>query len=228
MEPATDGPTQAEVDGIAWWHAFTFPNGVKTRGAKGGGAGEYCEEVLQVEAQYVFKFPVRGKTVLDIGANDGYFSVEALRRGATRVVALEKWAWERPGVKGIDLVRQYLAPEIEAVHRDVMDLRATPVGNFDCVFFLGVLYHLKHPLYVLETLSDLTIEHLVVETMVDLMDCDRPGMVFYPGSELADDPSNWWGPNLQCVTEMLKTVGFSQVEHEIHPSSNNTRAFFYA
>jgi tRNA (mo5U34)-methyltransferase len=108
-----------------------------------------------------------------------------------------------------------------------MDLRSEPVGTFDCVLFLGVLYHLKHPLYVLETLFDLTLEHLVVETHIDLVGDGRPAMVFYPGTEAGGDPTNWWGPNAQCVIDMLMTVGFSQVEYAPHPLSGS-RAFFYA
>jgi len=86
---------------------------------------------------------------------------------------------------------------------------------------------LRHPLYVLETLSSLTLEYLVVETAIDVTDYGRPAMVFYPGNEAGGDHSNWWGPNVQCVVEMLKTVGFARVEHIIHPFAHN-RAFFYA
>ena len=225
-----EGPTQEEIDSIPWWHGFTFPNGTKAWGIKGGLGGEYCDQVLQTEAQAVFKYPVQGKTVLDVGAWNGFFSVEAVRQGARRVVALDKLSWEDPhfqGFKGFELVRRYLAPTIEPIMRDVMDLRSQPVGKFDCVLFLGVLYHLKHPLYVLESLCDLTLEHLVVETHIDLLDYSRPAMVFYPGDEAGGDPSNWWGPNVQCMIDMLKTAGFSRIEHEFHPLSN-ARAFFYA
>jgi hypothetical protein len=40
----------------------------------------------------------------------------------------------------------------------------------------------------------------------------RPAMVFYPGAEHGNDPSNWWGPNVPCVTAMLKDVGFKSIE----------------
>lgn len=223
-----DGPTHDEVDRLVWWHSFTFPNGVRARGAKGGANGA---EILKAEACAAFRYPVLGKTVLDVGAWNGYFSVEAVRRGADRVVALDHDAWVKPafqGFKGFELVRQYLAPTLEAVWRDVMDLRHAPVGKFDCVLFLGVLYHLKHPLYALEIISEITLEHLVLETHLDLRDYGRPGMVFYPGNEAGGDGSNWWGPNLQCVLDMLKTVGFARVEYAMHPLDNVHRAFFYA
>jgi tRNA (mo5U34)-methyltransferase len=223
-----EGPTQAEVDATLWWHPFSFPNGVRARGIKGGRGPEYCEEVVRAEALAAFKYPVDGKSVLDVGAANGYFSLEAVRRGAKRVVALDRPAWEEHGgFEGFELVRRYLAPSIEALKCDVMNLRSQPIGQFDCVLFLGVLYHLKHPLYVLESLFDLTREFLVLETHLDMTDFPRPAMAFYPGAELADDPTNWWGPNVQCVIDMLRTVGFSRIEYIFHPLGSG-RAFFYA
>jgi len=137
MEGKLEGPTQEEVESLFWWHPFTFPNGIKARGVKGRPNSEEC---LRVEAEAAFRYSVHGKTVLDVGAWNGYFSVEAVRRGAKRVVALDKYAWEHPhfqGFKGFDLVRRYLAPNVEPVMRDLMDLRYNPVGNFDFVLFLG-------------------------------------------------------------------------------------------
>ncbi len=142
------GPTQAEVDAIRWRHPFTFPNGVRALGTKGGKPAEYYEEAVGAEAIVAFKYPVQGKTVLDVGARNGYFSVEAIRRGARKVVALDKPTWEAPyqDFEAFELVRKYIAPEIEVVRRDVMDPRSEPVGNFDCVLFLGVMNHLKAPI----------------------------------------------------------------------------------
>ncbi|HVH73453.1 MAG TPA: DUF1698 domain-containing protein [Stellaceae bacterium] len=219
-----DGPTQEEVDALHWFHVITFPNGVKTRGEKGGG-----ELSQRAEAEVIFRYPVSGKTVLDIGAWNGYFSIEAVRRGAKRVVALDKPSWQNPalqGYKGFSLARRYLAPSIVPVCRDLMDLRSDPVGKFDCVLFLGVLYHLKHPLYALETISDITLEHLVLETHIDMTEYDRPAMTFYRFTPNGKG-NNWWAPNVKCVIDMLRAVGFSRIEHVAHPLHPN-RAFFHA
>jgi len=226
----TIGPSQAEVDAIDWWHPFTFPNGVKTRATKGGRGPEFAEGAVRLEAEAAFKYPVEGKSVLDVGAWNGYFSVEAVKRRAARVTALDKTTWEHPqlrGFEGFELARRWLAPGIEAVNRDIWELRTNPVGQFDCVLFLGVLYHLKHPLLALELLYDIAREWLVIETHIDLNDHPRPAMVFYPGAEAGGDCSNWWGPNVACVTAMLATVGFRRIEHAPHPLLVS-RAFFYA
>jgi tRNA (mo5U34)-methyltransferase len=156
-----------------------------------------------------------GKTVLDIGAWDGFFSFEAERRGATRVLAVDSYAWNGSGwgTKAcFDLAREALGSRVEDLEIGPTELSAAAVGTFDVVLFLNVLYHLRHPLLALEKIFEVTGEMLILETHVDLVDSARPAMVFYPGSELADDPTNWWGPNPALVTAMLRDVGFTEVK----------------
>jgi hypothetical protein len=83
---------------------------------------------------------------------------------------------------------------------------------FDVVLFLGVLYHLRHPLLALERVAAVVGELLVVETHVDLTLLRRPAAAFYPGGELLGDETNWWGPNANAVVAMLRAVGFTSVE----------------
>ena len=94
---------------------------------------------------------------------------------------------------------------------DVMDLAPERVGTFDLVLFLGVLYHLRHPFLALERVASVTRGQLILETVVDLVGFRRPAMAFYPGHELNNDPTNWWGPNVPAVRGMLESLGFNQV-----------------
>ncbi|HEY3942092.1 MAG TPA: DUF1698 domain-containing protein [Acidimicrobiales bacterium] len=72
---------QAEADSFAWFHSIDLGRGVRTKG-------------LSELAFGVDKFPdFAGKSVLDIGAWDGYYSFLAEREGAARVVALDHYAW---------------------------------------------------------------------------------------------------------------------------------------
>lgn len=171
---------------------------------------------------------VRGKTFLDIGCWDGYNSFEAHKRGASRVLATDHFAWSDQcwgDRRAFELARKHLAPSIEVRDIDLPDLATSTVGSFDVVLFSGVFYHLRHPFSVLEQISKLTNEWLIVETHLDALDVDRPAMIFYPGSELADDHTNWWGPNPACVVAMLKDVGFSTVTSTTHPLYNNRGIF---
>jgi tRNA (mo5U34)-methyltransferase len=155
-----------------------------------------------------------GKTVLDVGAWDGFFSFEAERRGASRVLATDSFAWR--GEKwfrkdGFELAREALGSGVEDMTIDPLDISPSTTGVFDVVLFLSVLYHMRHPLLALERMAAVTGELLVVETHVDMLGERRPAMAFYPHRELAGDDTNWWGPNPRAVGDMLRAVGFRDV-----------------
>src|SRR5205807_8486017 len=99
-----------------------------------------------------------GKTVLDIGCNAGFYSLEMKRRGADRVV-------------GIDSDDDYLAQarfaaEVSGAAVEFRKLSVYDVAalgeKFDLVLFMGVLYHLRHPLLAL----DLVREHVCRDLLV--------------------------------------------------------------
>jgi tRNA (mo5U34)-methyltransferase len=136
--------------------------------------------------------------VFDIGAWDGFYSFEAERRGAKRVLATDSFTWSGQGwgsKRGFELARKLLNSKVEDLNIDVMDLSPEKVGMFDVVLFLGVLYHLKHPMLALERVFSVTKELLILDTHVDLLGSKRPAIAFYPGSEVNRDNTNWSGPN---------------------------------
>jgi tRNA (mo5U34)-methyltransferase len=122
---------------------------------------------------------------------------------------------------GFELARRALRSGVEDRTIDVLELSPESVGVFDLVLFLGVLYHMRHPLLALERVASVTGGQLILETHVDLIRCGRPAMAFYAGNELDRDHSNWWGPNAEAVVAMLRTVGFRQVQ--VIPGASRTR-----
>ena len=83
--------TRQELEALArsvpvWFHSIDLGQGVVTDGVK-------SNEQMQRELVSLRLPDLRGKTVLDIGAYDGFYSFEAERRGATRVVALDHFCW---------------------------------------------------------------------------------------------------------------------------------------
>jgi tRNA (mo5U34)-methyltransferase len=200
---------QTSVNAIRWYHSIDLGHGVVTRGVENT-AGRLARVRLPAD--------LSGRTVLDIGAWDGFFSFEAERRGAARVVATDYYSWHGVGwgtgrgKAGFELARTALGSRVEDVDIDVLDLSIERLGTFDVVLFLGVLYHLPNPLLALERVASVTKDMLIVETVVDMVGINRPVAAFYPGRELNNDPTNWWGPNPAGVAALLRSVGFSRVE----------------
>lgn len=171
---------------------------------------------------------LRGMSVLDIGCNAGFYSIEMKRRGAERVL-------------GIDSDEGYLAQarfaaEVCDVDIELRQMSVYEVGRleekFDVVLFMGVLYHLRHPLLAL----DLVHEHvardmLVFQSMLRGQPAGASPADDYPFSETkvfddpaypkmhfvencyAGDPTNWWIPNEACVMGMLRSAGFAIEDH---------------
>jgi tRNA (mo5U34)-methyltransferase len=201
----TNDVLEREVSAIKWWHTIDLGHGVVTPGVDPSAA-----RARQVR----FPEDLTGKTVLDIGAWDGYFSFEAERRGASRVLATDYFCWGHGGwgsKRGFELARRALGSRVDDLDVDPLDLTPDRVGTFDVVLFLGVLYHMRHPLLALERVASVTRGQLILQTQVDLLTVPRPAMAFYEGRECNDDPTNWCGPNPAAVLAMLRTAGFREV-----------------
>jgi tRNA (mo5U34)-methyltransferase len=196
---------RAQVSAIRWYHTIDLGQGVVTPGV---------DDTAVRLARLNLPATLAGLTVLDVGAWDGFFSFEAERRGAARVVASDSYSWHGPTWStkaGFQLARRALGSRVEDIDVDVMDLSPGRVGVFDVVLFLGVLYHLRHPLLALERVASVTRGLLILETVVDMVGFRRPAAAFYPDRELNDDPTNWWGPNVPALHAMLRSVGFERV-----------------
>jgi tRNA (mo5U34)-methyltransferase len=194
------------ISGITWYHTMDLGQGVVTPGV------DNTEARL---AMIGLPDDLSGKSVLDVGAWDGAFSFAAERRGANRVVAVDSFCWNGAGwgtKDGFECARRILGSNVQDRELDVLDLSPETVGVFDLVLFLGVLYHMRHPLLALERAASVCRERLILWTQIDLAHIERPAAAFYPGTELNDDPTNWWGPNPAAVIGMLQTVGFRRVD----------------
>jgi tRNA (mo5U34)-methyltransferase len=190
-----------------WWHSFEMPDGTQIQGV--------CDVPGQKNRIGQFPIPedLRGKRVLDIGAWDGWFSFEMERRGA-EVLAIDNWDNPR-----FHQMRAMLNSRVEYRQIDMYELTPERVGRFDIVLFMGVLYHLKHPLLALERVCALTIDMAAVDSFV-LREKHRPGegveqrpvMEFYETDEFGGQTDNWVGPSLSCLQAFCRTAGFARVE----------------
>ena len=95
-----------------------------------------------------------------------------------------------------------------------MTMPLEPLGTFDVVFFLGVLYHMENPLASLRRVASLSKGVVIIESHAIVV----PGYEhlemceFYSSNQLNGDVSNWWGPNLKALEGMCRAAGFARVE----------------
>jgi tRNA (mo5U34)-methyltransferase len=176
-----------------------------------------------------------GKSVLDIGCNAGFYSIEMKRRCADRVLGIDS---DDRYLEQARLASEALGfGDIEFAKLDVYDVGALG-EKFDLVIFMGVLYHLRHPLLAL----DLIREHVATDLMlfqsmqrgskhVLALEEDYPFKetdLFFESTfpklhfvehRYATDWTNWWVPNRACTEAMLRSAGFAidkQIEEEVY------------
>ena len=165
---------------------------------------------------------LRGWSVLDVGAWHGYFSFECERRGADRVLAVDRFAWDTYGMDGFLAAHARLGSRVEHRRADVHELDPDEIGRFDLVLMLGVLYHLRNPLQALERIRRVTQRLLICETHVLLPFVHErwPLIPFFPGDERARErPDELCAmPTLAALRQMLESVGFGGAEVVYTPS----------
>lgn len=207
-----------------WFHNLDL-RGVKT--APGHFLGNFPVNFYERFAS-ALPADLTGKTVLDIGCNAGFYALEMKRRGAARVVGIDS----DPRF----LAQARFAAEVVGLDLELRQLSVYDVASlgerFDVVLFLGVIYHLRHPLLALDLLRDHVVGDLLVfqgmqrgsqQTFAAAQD--------YPFSErgvfdeasfpkaafieqrYAGDPTNWWVPNRACTEAMLRSAGFVIESH---------------
>jgi len=207
-----------------WYHKIELPHGIVTPGLA----------PLSVAA-YGIPDDLRGKRVLDVGAWDGFWTFEALKRGASQVVAIDDFSdylgslkdGSRTAWQTFDTCRDilgYSEAQCSRFDMSVYDVTKELLGEFDIVFCFGTLYHLRHPLLALDRLAALCREEIYVESAIlDDFSPYRGGlghgyaggqmvMEFYPGKQYGMNDTNWWVPTLACLGYMVRASGFITAE----------------
>lgn len=211
----SDDALREAIGRYIWFHSISLRPGIASSGPK-------TPEILALEAAaFLGPLDLSGRSVLDVGAWNGFFSFESCRRGATRVLATDSFTWRHPAYRGretLQLAAAELGLPVKTLELDPPDLERVNFGfAFDVVLFLGVFYHLIDPIRVVMALRRHTRQVLVLETAQDALTNEQPAMIFYPGKELDQDPTNWWGPNPAAVHGLLRKAGFGRVVYQDHP-----------
>jgi tRNA (mo5U34)-methyltransferase len=229
---AGDDAVSRKVAELApWFHNLHLPSGHQT--APDHPLGDFPAFKWEQVAPHVPR-DLSGARALDIGCNAGFYSFQLAARGAS-VLAIDsddgylaqgRWAAEQ-----LDPDRRVEFRRMQVYGVADLDER------FDLILFMGVLYHLRHPLLALDAVCERLDGLMVFQTLTmpgaepveppdDLLFEERarlaepgwPKMAFVERS-LAGDPTNWWVADDACVRAMLASSGVRVVAtpgHEIY------------
>jgi len=223
---------RAEIDSLGpWFHNLHLPDGTQTApGHRFGDFPRFKWEKLEATVPQ----DMQGWSVLDIGCNAGFYSLQLANRGA-HVLGLEVEPLYLRQAQWI--AREYeLTDRLEFVEGDVYQLINSD-RKFDLVWFTGVFYHLRYPSLALDLVRRATTRYMMFQSMTmpgpqsgevpaDLPLDEREAMIeegwpkmAFIERRVAGDSSNWWAPNASCVEAMLRSSGFevlARPEHEFY------------
>jgi tRNA (mo5U34)-methyltransferase len=217
------------IEGVDWYHEFDFGNGVVTR------PKHNFRDLWERTESFLGRLDFTGKRVLDIGCWDGYWSFFAERRGAASVLATDlnsqRWSRLESGSlrtaevadnEGFRIAHEVYGSKI-AYRGDVSAYDVAALGQrFDIVLFLGVYYHLTHPMYAITQVRHALLpggEMVIEGGAID--DLDRSYLEFYYGYEGPEpyraDPSNWVVPTRRCLRDMVCANYFEILDEDFLP-----------
>jgi tRNA (mo5U34)-methyltransferase len=188
-----------------WYHSMEFADGTQVDG--------YIPLSVLRERYAEFGLPddLSGRRALDIGAWDGWFSFEMERRGA------DVTAVDIVSVPNFETAHLRKQSDVRYIVADIYNLPRHNPGQFDYTLFLGVLYHLRHPLLALDIICGLTRETAIIDSfVVDLaerpdIETTVPFCEFYETDELGGNLDNWFGPTVECLLALCRAAGFVRV-----------------
>ena len=220
-----DDAVRRRIDELGpWFHNFEL-RGAAT--APDHFLGDY-PRIKWERFRHLIPDDLSGQSVLDVGCNAGFYSFEMKRRGADRVVGIDSDPGYLEQARFVARVQGLRVEFVRASVYEVAGLRET----FDWVLFMGVLYHLRHPLLALDLLHAHVVKKtLLFQSMLRGSTDIRPILPDYPFGErdifdepsfprlhfvehsYAGDPTNWWIPNRACVEALLRSAGFAILAH---------------
>lgn len=231
MSPVAEHSLQHAIEALGPWFHNLELNGIKT--APGHFLGDY-PEVKFAHFRDTLPADMSGLSVLDVGCNAGFYSLEMKRRGAARVLGIDT---DEHYLRQARFAAEVLSLEVSFERLPVWDIAALG-ERFDLVIFMGVLYHLRHPLLALDLIHEHVAKDLflfqsmqrgshdlaMIEEDYDFTapaPFDEPGYpkLHFIERRYSHDETNWWVPNRACVEAMLRSSGFNieaQPETEVY------------
>ena len=163
-----------------------------------------------------------GKSILDVGCSDGFYSFLCEHRNANRVLAMDYEGFdiqkkmpesEKKNItNNFELYKKFLDSKVEYRNIDVNDIDLIK-ETFDFVLFFGVYYHLENLISVLKKIYSVVDDSVFLAGHI--LESENPIMYYYDTSQIKDNP-DFFSPIVaspQCLINIAKGIcGFKNAE----------------
>lgn len=158
----------------------------------------------------------RGK-VADIGAADGDLAFFLERQGVS-VDLIDNEYTNFNGLEGARILKEALNSSVVIRSVDLDSQFSLAGQKYDAVFFLGTLYHLKNPFFLLESLARIT-KYCFVSTRIAKQTADGQALSSYPVAYLLDpeecnnDDTNFWIFSDHGLKRLIDRTGWNLLSY---------------
>jgi len=152
---------------------------------------------------------IKGMRVLDVGCSEGFFSLKLAELGAREVVGIDA---DKLRIKKARSVSQILGiSNITYEVADIFDNDVERYGRFDFVLCMGFLHRVPYPYEAIRRLAAMSDVILFEWKSLREGSFDLPVMKFCGGQSKDSNIYSglYWLPSVQCVTDMLRSLGFA-------------------
>ena len=195
---------QKRIDAVTWYHEFDFGNGLKARSNTSDVEGHRA--IWAGIRAGLDRIDFTGKSVLDIGCWDGYWSFDAEKRGAAEVLATDDISQNWASGQGLPLARELLNSSI-AINQNLSVYDVASLGRkFDIILCLGVYYHLIDPFYAFAQIRHCCHDDTLVVFEGDATLGIRTDTFYF---DFANRSSTAFLPTPRGLKEMLEAAYFT-------------------
>jgi tRNA (mo5U34)-methyltransferase len=184
-----------------WWQDIELPHGARTIGRPPDQQAQ--NHNVPKWRRIAPLLALQGRRVIDVGCNEGYFSIEARRAGADSVLAIDRNPYRVEKARFV--VRTVGVDGVDVREADALAL-GPEVGHFDLALCLGLLHRVSDPFRLVAAVAHVA-DSMVFEWLAD--PSVEPVAAFRVYGHKAEDPDNsgFWTPTRTCLEAMLWRCG---------------------
>ena len=197
-----------------WYHTINI-NGTQAKNSR-------TSSKYQMWVSQIIPVDLTGKSILDVGCSDGFYSFLCEQRNANRILGIDYEGFDlqkkmpesekKINANNFKLYKKFLDSKVEYRNLDVNDIDMIK-EIFDFVLFFGIYYHLENLISVLQKIYSVVNDSVFL--VGHILESENPIMYYYDTSQIKDNP-DFFSPIVaspQCLINIAKGIcGFKNAE----------------